>query len=279
MAHFALLNENNIIDNVIVIEDEHCLDGNTISEQKGRDFIASLGIAGNWMLTSNEIRNKPASPGDAYNAEEDIFVLNENVFANYLVPWQSILLPEHPSVLFDAAVRSANQFSIEVINQMCPGLFQRWGYLTQHNPESFTKPQNYFDVIATVVRNPLDSIASDIYASKAETNEEILNCFNNCSTMLESINNNKLNLSIFKFEDVIANPSILGETIANKLNIDFIPYNETEVLNAISRLPKIDYYAMPVNNKPELEEIKTNLLLNYSDKLTVCNNIYAGIVA
>jgi len=76
MAHFAELDENNIIKQVIVVHNNELLDedGNE-SEQKGIDFcVAHYG--GTWIQTSynNRFRGTYAAIGFSYHEEEDIFV-------------------------------------------------------------------------------------------------------------------------------------------------------------------------------------------------------------
>ena len=52
MAHFAKI-ENGIVTQVIVVANELCAGGNfPESEPAGQAFIASLGIAGDWIQTS-----------------------------------------------------------------------------------------------------------------------------------------------------------------------------------------------------------------------------------
>mgnify|MGYP000287657527 CR=1 FL=1 len=52
MAHFALV-QNNVVDDVIVISNDDC-DNLPFPESEpiGQAFIASLGIAGEWLQTS-----------------------------------------------------------------------------------------------------------------------------------------------------------------------------------------------------------------------------------
>jgi hypothetical protein len=53
MAHFAQLNENNIVQNVIVVSDNDCAGGvPPESESAGQAFIASIGLDGVWKQTS-----------------------------------------------------------------------------------------------------------------------------------------------------------------------------------------------------------------------------------
>lgn len=69
MAHFAKLNDENIVEQVIVVSNEVLLDDNGIeSEQKGVDFcVAHYG--GRWVQTSynDSFRGFYAGIGNLYN--------------------------------------------------------------------------------------------------------------------------------------------------------------------------------------------------------------------
>ena len=277
MAIFACI-ENNIVVNTIVIDDQDILVNEQVSEIAGKEFISNLGIPGNWMLTSNDIRNKTASIGDIYNEDDDIFVIDESMMELFSVPWQGILTPDSPSILFDAAVRSSNQFTTTAINQMFPDAFKRWGYLTQHNPKSFLKGIQNFDLMVTVVRNPIDSIASDIVVSKSNSEDEIRACFNRCLDMLKEINKYKNDICIFKFEEIINNPGIIGSEISLRLNYPALEYDEQKVYEALDKLPKIDYYPTPINNSELLNNAKSEISNTYADLLNECNTIYNEII-
>jgi hypothetical protein len=79
MAHFAEINEQNVVVRVIAVPDEALYDptgsGNE-SEAAGQAFIASLGLTGTWKQTSynHNIRGKYAGIGDTYDAVNDVFV-------------------------------------------------------------------------------------------------------------------------------------------------------------------------------------------------------------
>lgn len=53
MAHFALVNDANMVEAVIVVANDDC-GGGTFpeSEPVGQSFIASLGLPGTWLQTS-----------------------------------------------------------------------------------------------------------------------------------------------------------------------------------------------------------------------------------
>ena len=78
MAHFAQLDNNNIVINIIVVHNNELLDqnGNEI-EQKGIDFCKSLfGQDTQWVQTSynGNFRKNYASGGGTYNKELNAFI-------------------------------------------------------------------------------------------------------------------------------------------------------------------------------------------------------------
>jgi hypothetical protein len=93
MAHFAKLDENNIVTQVIVIDNQTLLDSGVESETKGIEFCQSLLNGGTWVQTSynafggkyknsitGEMTEEPgfrknfASIGFTYNLEKDAFI-------------------------------------------------------------------------------------------------------------------------------------------------------------------------------------------------------------
>ena len=100
MAHFAQLNENNIVTQVIVVNNDIILDNGIESEQKGIDFCKSIfGQDTKWVQTSintlggihtsgkQPLRKNGAGIGDTYDQTRDAFIkpkafnswiLNEN---------------------------------------------------------------------------------------------------------------------------------------------------------------------------------------------------------
>jgi hypothetical protein len=77
MAHFAKVDDNNIVLEVLVIRNEDAPD-----ETTGKQFIESIGLAGNWVQTSynNNFRGKFAGIGDVYDSEKDEFIVPESSF-------------------------------------------------------------------------------------------------------------------------------------------------------------------------------------------------------
>lgn len=86
MAHFAQLDENNIVLQVIVVNNNELLDeNNNESEQKGIDFCVSL-FGGDWVQTSynGSIRKNFAGVGFTYDAERNAFI-PPKVFESWLL--------------------------------------------------------------------------------------------------------------------------------------------------------------------------------------------------
>jgi hypothetical protein len=76
MAHFAQLDENNVVTQVIVVDNNELLDENgQESEAKGIAFCQSL-LGGNWVQTSYNanFRKNYAGIGSIYNSELDAFI-------------------------------------------------------------------------------------------------------------------------------------------------------------------------------------------------------------
>ena len=69
MAHFAEIDNNNIVQRVLVVHND--------LEQRGADFLANdLGLGGNWIQTSynGNIRKNFAGIGYTYDAARDAFI-------------------------------------------------------------------------------------------------------------------------------------------------------------------------------------------------------------
>ena len=75
MAHFAQLNEQNIVTQVIVVANEELLEDGIESEEKGVAFCQSL-FGGTWKQTSynGNIRKNYAGIGDTYDSDRDAFI-------------------------------------------------------------------------------------------------------------------------------------------------------------------------------------------------------------
>lgn len=75
MAHFAEIDENNIVKRVIVVNNEVLLDENNVEQEHlGIEFCKNL-FSGNWIQTSynSKFRKEFAGIGFIYDAENDCF--------------------------------------------------------------------------------------------------------------------------------------------------------------------------------------------------------------
>ena len=69
MAHFAQIDENNIVTQVLVVDNAQ--------EHRGQEFLANdLGLGGTWVQTSynNRIRKNYAGIGYTYDEQRDAFI-------------------------------------------------------------------------------------------------------------------------------------------------------------------------------------------------------------
>jgi hypothetical protein len=75
MAHFAELDENNIVIRVIVVNNELLDENGVEKEQKGIEFCQSL-FGGNWVQTSYNggFRARFAGVGFLYDSNYDVFI-------------------------------------------------------------------------------------------------------------------------------------------------------------------------------------------------------------
>lgn len=70
MAHFAEIDENNIVTRVLVVDNS--------LEHRGADFLCiDLGLGGNWIQTSynGNIRKQYAGIGYKYDSNADVFIV------------------------------------------------------------------------------------------------------------------------------------------------------------------------------------------------------------
>ena len=77
MAHFAKVNDDNIVLEVIVISNDDCPDPAPDNEAVGQAFIADvLGLSGTWLQTSyhGNFRGCYAGAGYTYDPATDEFV-------------------------------------------------------------------------------------------------------------------------------------------------------------------------------------------------------------
>lgn len=105
MAHFAEIDNNNIVTRVLVIPDDQ--------EHRGQEYLANdLNLGGRWIQTSynNNIRKQFAGIGFTYNEVADVFVrpqpfpswtLDNNFDWQPPIPW-----PDDKDCMWDEATQS-----------------------------------------------------------------------------------------------------------------------------------------------------------------------------
>lgn len=76
MAHFAQLDENNVVLQVIVVHNNELIDNGQESEAKGIAFCQSLFPGTTWIQTSynGNFRKHFAGVGYTYDSERDAFI-------------------------------------------------------------------------------------------------------------------------------------------------------------------------------------------------------------
>jgi len=76
MAHFAKLDENNVVTDVVVVSNTDLIVNGVESEAKGIEFLVSLTGHINWKQTSynGNICKNYASIGSTYDAQRDAFI-------------------------------------------------------------------------------------------------------------------------------------------------------------------------------------------------------------
>jgi len=76
MAHFAKLDENNMVIHVSVVDNENLLKDGVEDEQTGIDYLIGVHGGGTWKQTSynNNIRKNYAGFGFTYDETRDAFI-------------------------------------------------------------------------------------------------------------------------------------------------------------------------------------------------------------
>lgn len=75
MAHFANLDEHNVVTQVVVVRNQDMLVDGIESEQAGKDFLTLIGLPGTWVQTSynGKFRGTFAGTGSTYDPVKDEF--------------------------------------------------------------------------------------------------------------------------------------------------------------------------------------------------------------
>jgi hypothetical protein len=276
MAHYAFLDENNIVTEVITGIDETELIEGLHPEIWYGNFRGQKCVRTSY---NSKIRGTYAGAGYLYNEELDIFIPPELDLLDYEISWEGFYQSDKPSIMLDSVPRSGIRWFAYLINESFPDSFKRWGYKYPHNPETFSKSKNKFDLLATVIRNPIDSLASSILFFNLDTEDKIVNSINRLISMLEQIKENKDFVDIFSFEDVINNPQELINLIGIKINLTPSSINILEIKNQFDLEDLGPNYVVPTDNQQELDDAKA--LLNdakYAILLNTANSLYNDLL-
>lgn len=100
MAHFARVDENNTVKEIIVIANDAILDDNgDESEALGQALIESIGLTGTWLQCSynGTLRGRFPGSGYTYDVELDEFLppkpVGDYVWDENQKVWESVVEP------------------------------------------------------------------------------------------------------------------------------------------------------------------------------------------
>ena len=185
------------------------------------------------------------------------------------------------SILFDATFRSGNHFAVGLLKKAFPNTTIYWGYKFKHNPESFNFPKDKFNFYMTSIRNPIDSVSSQVIIQPDFKIEQLIKSY---KMFLDSVLKNREKIHIYSFEDIISKPMKVVENIANKLNINFENVDIDKLIKSFSSYNLKEFKVVPINKQDIIEEktksekIKLELLKNnFTDLISESNKLYKNL--
>lgn len=276
MAHYAFLDENNIVTQVIQgVDETETIEGLNPETWYG-NFRGEKCVR--TSIHAN-IRGVFAGKGFTYDPVKDIFIIPEPDITDFQLPWRGIYKADNPSIMIDAAPRSANRWLGIVLNYAFPTAFMRWGYKHPHNSKTFEIAKDNFDVVSTIIRNPEDSLASSIVFYDLKTDEDILKQIDALIDTLSATKANKESIDIFSFHDITDNILDVVAYIGNKLNLAPKGLNLEEIRNTVQENFNTSgedrWYVLPSNNQAILETAKLKLNDSiFQDKINQANELY-----
>jgi hypothetical protein len=103
MAHFAKLDENNVVTMVVVVNNSGLLVDGVESEAKGVEFLVNLFGDSNWKQTSFNatIRKNAAGIGYTYDPDRDAFIEPKKYFSWTLDEETCLWVPPVPMPIDD----------------------------------------------------------------------------------------------------------------------------------------------------------------------------------
>ena len=219
MAHFAELNKNNMVTRVIVIDNK---DAET--EQAGKDFIATMGLEGNWIQTSYNanFRKKFAGIGNFYDEATDTFInLHEKSKWLQLASINYEKNNLEKSILVDGFPRSGNVYLSYLLGFGFNTCSQYTGYKFFHNKESITEAPSKFDVVVIPVRTPVDSIKSAVSYFNYDPidTQGLFTLATDNLEWMKSIRDNKDKLVVVDFSTLTTDPQAIVNKVAKAIKV------------------------------------------------------------
>lgn len=184
---------------------------------------------------------------------------------------------EKISVMFDAPHRSGNHLAVATLADSFPDIKFYWGYGKQHKPESFALPKEKAKHILTVLRNPLDSIISEVVVWKLQARESILSGIDNNKKMLQSMLDNINNIHISSFEDLTNNTSKYISDISKILETQPVDLDYDYIKNTLQDYYGDFLYVAPIDNQAEKNAAKELLLTDYKKEVDECIDLYKSL--
>lgn len=181
------------------------------------------------------------------------------------------------SVMFDSPLRSGSHLAVATLVNSFPDIKFYWGYKSQHRPESFTISKEKAKYILTVLRNPLDSIISEVVVWKLQTKESILSSIDNNKKMLQSMLNNIDTVCISSFEDLTNNTSKYINDVSKILETQPVDLDYDDIKNKLQDYYGDFLYVAPINNQAEKKSAKELLLTEYKKEVDECIDLYKSL--
>jgi hypothetical protein len=242
MASFARIDDNNIVIEVIAVDNKDIMVDGVENEQAGKDFIASIGLEGNWIQTSynGNFRFKFAGIGMFYDAEHDEFVeiLDNSFLPKPLANGNEIRTGDRKTLVIDGFPRSGNVYLSYLTAFAFEGndIDQKLGFNQLHNLKTLTEGPSKFDLVIVPIRNPIDSIKSTIKMFEYDPNDfdSIFKLVSENLVWLQTVRENKDNLLIIDFNTLTQDPEIVINKISEHINVIPKIFDPQDVVDRIN---------------------------------------------
>lgn len=242
MASFARIDDNNVVVEVIAIDNSDIIVDGIESEQKGKDFIASLGLEGNWIQTSYnaKFRFKFAGIGMVYDAKHDEFieVWDHSVLPRPIASGNEVRTNDRKTLVIDGFQRSGNVYLSYLTAFAFEGneIDQKLGFKQLHNLKTLTEGSTKFDLVIVPIRNPIDSIKSTIKMFDYATDvNSIYQLVSENLIWFQTVRDNKDNLLLIDFNTLITSPQVVIDKIAGAIGKSPNAFNSQDVTERIKK--------------------------------------------